>query len=185
MVKGATMTTSLQLILGGARSGKSRYALSQGDEPASERRIFLATAFAGDEEMKKRIEHHQAERGNRWTTLEEPYHLAAALEKSNGGVDSLLVVDCATLWISNLLCGMGGKSLSSSEVEKEFEKLIEILPRQKGRIRIVSNEVGLGIVPDNLLGRQFRDLQGQFNQSLAALAGQVILMTAGLPQKIK
>jgi adenosylcobinamide kinase/adenosylcobinamide-phosphate guanylyltransferase len=185
MVKGAIMVTSLQLILGGARSGKSRYALNQGDESTYERRIFLATAFAGDEEMKKRIERHQAERGDQWTTLEEPYHLVAAMEKSSSERNSLLVVDCATLWISNLLCGMGGKGLTSSEIEKEFEKLIKILPRQKGKIRIVSNEVGLGLVPDNPLGRQFRDLQGQFNQTLAALANQVILMTAGLTQKIK
>jgi adenosylcobinamide kinase/adenosylcobinamide-phosphate guanylyltransferase len=179
------MSPPLQFILGGARSGKSRYALNQGDELTYERRIFLATAFAGDEEMKSRIKRHQAERGDQWTTLEEPYHLVGALEKSSSGENNLLVVDCATLWISNLLCGMGGKELSISEIEKEFEKLIKILPRQKGRIRIVSNEVGLGLVPDNSLGRQFRDLQGQFNQSLAALANQVILMTAGLPQKIK
>ena len=179
------MTSSLQLLLGGARSGKSRYALNQGDESSFERRIFLATAFAGDEEMKTRLERHQAERGDQWTTLEEPYHLAAALEKSGAGTSSLLVIDCATLWISNMLCGMGGKSLSPSEVEKEFEKLIKILPQQKGKIRIVSNEVGLGLVPENLLGRQFRDLQGQFNQTFAAIAGQVILMTAGIPQKIK
>jgi adenosylcobinamide kinase/adenosylcobinamide-phosphate guanylyltransferase len=183
MVKGPLM--NLQLILGGARSGKSRYALNQGDESTYEHRIFLATAFAGDEEMKNRIKRHQAERGGQWTTLEEPYHLVTALEKSNAGVSDLLVIDCATLWISNLLCGMGGKTLQTSEIEKEFEKLFKILPRRKEKIRFVSNEVGLGLVPDNALGRQFRDLQGQFNQTLAALANQVILMTAGLPQKIK
>ena len=175
----------LQLILGGARSGKSRYALSLGDKSTYERRIFLATAFAGDEEMKKRIERHQAERGDRWTTLEEPYHLVTALEKSNPGANDLLVIDCSTLWISNLLCGMGGKALTVSEIEKEFEKLIKVLPQLKGIIRVVSNEVGLGLVPDNSLGRQFRDLQGKFNQTLAALANQVIFMTAGLPQKLK
>ena len=179
------MTSSLQLILGGARSGKSRYALNQGDELTYDRRIFLATAFAGDTEMENRIKRHQTERGDQWNTIEEPYDLAAPVEKSKTELNSLLVIDCATLWISNLLCGMGGKALESSEIEKEFEKLFKILSQQKGRIRIVSNEVGLGLVPDNLLGRQFRDLQGQFNQSLAALAGQVILMTAGLPQKIK
>jgi adenosylcobinamide kinase/adenosylcobinamide-phosphate guanylyltransferase len=179
------MSPHLQLILGGARSGKSRYALNQGDESTYERRIFLATAFAGDEEMKKRIERHQAERGHQWTTLEESYHLVACLEKSGAGASSLLVIDCATLWISNLLCGMGGKALTISEIEKEFEKFFRILPQRKEKIRVVSNEVGLGLVPDNALGRQFRDLQGEFNQTFAAIANQVILMTAGIPQKIK
>ena len=175
----------LQLILGGARSGKSRYALTQGDENSFKNRIFLATALAGDKEMKKRIARHKAERGSRWKTIEEPYHLAAALKKSRQGEKGLLIVDCATLWISNLLCGMGGKTLSTSGVQKEFKKVTTILARQNGSIRIVSNEVGLGLVPDNTLGRQFRDLQGEFNQSIAALASQVILMTAGLPQRIK
>ncbi len=179
------MTPHIQLILGGAWSGKSRYALSQGDEDSFENRTFLATAFAGDEEMKNRIDRHKTERGAQWKTIEEPYHLVTLLTQLETSRKGLIVIDCATLWISNLLCGIGGKALSVSEIEKEFESLIKALAHQKGRIRIVSNEVGLGVVPDNPLGRQFRDLQGEFNQLLAAFAGQVILMTAGLHQKIK
>ena len=179
------MASNLQLILGGARSGKSRYALNQGGESSYGSRIFLATATAADEEMKDRIEHHRVQRGPEWKTIEEPYRLADKLEEIGLQENQLLVIDCATLWISNLLCGMGGKALSPSEARKEFETLFQMLKRQKGGVRIVSNEVGLGVVPDNPLARVFQDLQGEFNQSLAAIAGQVILMTAGLPQKIK
>ena len=179
------MTHSLQLILGGARSGKSGYAIAQGDESSFSGLHFLATASAGDEEMKQRIERHQAERDPRWKLAEEPYHLAAALAKLDAEEKNLAVVDCATLWISNLLCGMGGKVLSAPEIEKEFEKLIQSLKQYKGSIRIVSNEVGLGIVPDNPLARRFQDLQGELNKSLAVIATQVIFMTAGLPRKIK
>ncbi len=179
------MSASLQLILGGAKSGKSRFALSQGNENLFEPRIFLATASPGDEEMRQRIHRHQSERGSDWQTLEESYQLLEALSRSAIHEKGLVVVDCATLWISNLLCGMGGKVKSVTEIENEFEKLFQILPLLKGSIRFISNEVGLGIVPDNLLSRQFRDLQGIFNQSVASIANQVILLTAGIPQKIK
>src|SRR5947207_1789201 len=147
------MIPSLQLILGGARSGKSEYALSQGDEDTFASRIFLATATAGDEEMEGRIKSHQAERGGKWKTLEVPYHLPESLRKLGELPRDLLVIDCATLWISNLLCGMGGNPLSPAEIFPEFEKLFEQLGRIKGKVRLVSNEVGLGIVPENLLGR--------------------------------
>jgi adenosylcobinamide kinase/adenosylcobinamide-phosphate guanylyltransferase len=179
------MSATLQLILGGARSGKSRFALAQGDENGFEPRLFLATASAGDEEMRQRILRHRSQRGSEWQTLEEPYLLVEALSRSAIHEKGLVIVDCATFWISNLLCGMGGKTKSTEEIEKEFEKLVQIFPRLKGNIRVVSNEVGLGIVPDNLLSRQFRDLQGTFNQSVASVANQVILLTAGIPQKIK
>jgi len=175
----------LQLILGGARSGKSRYALAQGNESSFDPRIFIATASPGDEEMKNRIEQHRSTRSPEWKTVESSYHLVDALEKSAVHEKGLIVVDCLTLWISNLLCGMGGKALSMSEIKNEFKKLEHLLPKLKGNIRFVSNEVGLGIVPDNPLGRNFRDLQGELNQSLATLANQVILMTVGLPHKLK
>jgi adenosylcobinamide kinase/adenosylcobinamide-phosphate guanylyltransferase len=179
------MSASLQLILGGARSGKSRYALAQGDESRFEPRLFLATASPEDEEMRQRILRHRLQRGSQWQTLEEPYHLVEALGRSAIHEKGLVIVDCATLWISNLLCGIGGKAKSVEEIEKEFEKLVQIISSLSGNVRVVSNEVGLGIVPDNLLSRQFRDLQGTFNQSVASLANQVILLTAGIPQKIK
>jgi adenosylcobinamide kinase / adenosylcobinamide-phosphate guanylyltransferase len=179
------MSATLQLILGGARSGKSRFALNQGNESRFEPRIFLATASPGDKEMGQRIQRHQSERGSDWQTVEEPYQLVEALGRSAIHEKGLVVVDCATLWISNLLCGMGGKTKSMAEIENEFEKLFQKLPLLNGNIRFISNEVGLGIVPDNLLSRQFRDLQGTFNQSVASIANQVILLTAGIAQKIK
>jgi adenosylcobinamide kinase / adenosylcobinamide-phosphate guanylyltransferase len=179
------MAPHLQLILGGARSGKSRYALRQGNESDFNPRFYLATASAGDEEMKNRIVQHRKERDASWQTVEEPYHLPEALSQSASHEKGLVIVDCTTLWVSNLLCGMGGKAITSPEIKLEFEKLIQLLPRLKGNILVVSNEVGLGIVPDNPLGRNFRDLQGDLNQTLASIANQVILMTAGIPQKIK
>jgi len=159
--------------------------LDQGSEASFERRIFLATATANDEEMKARVRKHQAERGSEWDTIEEPYHLAEALQKLNRSEKTLIVVDCATLWLSNLLCGVKGKALSTDEIEKKFNDLLDVLSRTQSHIRIVSNEVGLAVVPDNALGRQFRDLQGLLNQKLASQANQVFFMIAGLAQQCK
>jgi adenosylcobinamide kinase/adenosylcobinamide-phosphate guanylyltransferase len=179
------MSSSIQLILGGARSGKSRYALHQNGEFPFAQRIFIATAMAADEEMKDRIQRHRKERGPLWVTIEEPYGLADTLKKSATSENALVVIDCTTLWISNLLCGMGGPALSMTEAEIKLVAFIQNLATVKGIVRIVSNEVGLGIVPESALGRDFRDLQGNFNQQLASAAHEVVWMTAGLPQKIK
>lgn len=179
------MNANLQLILGGARSGKSRFSLGQNNEARFERCIFLATATADDEEMKARIQKHQADRGAQWETHEAPYHLTEALENLRSTEKTLIVVDCVTLWLSNLLCGMGGAAIAEAEAEKRIEDLLTALTRTPGHIRIISNEVGLSIVPDNALGRQFRDLQGLLNQKLAAQAAQVFFLVAGIPQKIK
>jgi adenosylcobinamide kinase / adenosylcobinamide-phosphate guanylyltransferase len=159
--------------------------LDQGSDPSFERRIFLATATTQDEEMKARVRKHQVERGPQWETIEEPYHLAEALSKLNGSEKTLIVVDCATLWVSNLLCGIGGAPLPLDEIEKKFNGLLNALSQTQSHIRIVSNEVGLSIVPDNVLGRQFRDLQGLLNQKLASQANEVFFMMAGLSQKLK
>lgn len=175
----------LQLILGGARSGKSYYALHQGNEDGFEPKIFLATATAQDEEMARRIGHHRMERGFQWETIEEPYDIVKVLEARSTSSQGLMVMDCATLWISNLLCGMGGKALKAPEIEDFFGKLLRGISGAKGQLRIISNEVGLGIVPESALGREFRDLQGRFNQLVASIADEVILMVAGIPQKIK
>lgn len=179
------MKTHLQLILGGARSGKSRFALHQGNESIFESRIFLATATAQDEEMTRRIARHQAERGREWKTIEEPYDLMKVLESCPDSSNRLIILDCATLWISNLLCGMGGKKMSCEEIEKLFEQFLRALPRLGGQLRVISNEVGMGIVPESKLGREFRDLQGRFNQSVASVADEVVFIVAGIPQKIK
>ena len=179
------MKAHLQLILGGARSGKSHYALHQGDEKSFKSRTFLATAQALDPEMTRRIQRHRRERGASWRTVEEPYDLIRALKTHARSPQGLVVLDCATLWISNLLCGVGGKGLSARKIELLLNKFFQTLQESKGYLRIVSNEVGLGVVPETSLGREFRDLQGRFNQSAALVADQVIFMVAGLPQKIK
>ena len=179
------MNSKLQLILGGARSGKSRYSLNQGTQASFEYRVFLATATAEDEEMKDRVRKHQTERGPDWKTVEEPYHLAQTLQKLDSSEKTLIVVDCATLWLSNLLCGVGGKALSTDEIENKFNDLFAVLSQTRSHIWVVSNEVGLAVVPDNALGRRFRDLQGLLNQKLAFQADQVIFMIAGLALKLK
>lgn len=179
------MKPYIQLILGGARSGKSRYALHQGDEDSFHPKVFLATASAHDAEMAWRIKRHREERGAQWQTVEEPYEVLEALLKYSISPGGLLVLDCATLWISNLLCGIGGKNLTFPEIEALFKKFLRILPELKVNLRIVSNEVGLGIVPETALGREFRDLQGRFNQSVACIAHQVVLLVAGIPVPIK
>ena len=179
------MNSKLQLILGGARSGKSRYSLNQGNETSFEHRIFLATATAEDMEMKIRVQKHQIERGSQWETIEEPYHLAEAFKRLTHTEKTLIVVDCATLWLSNLLCGMGGVALSDNEIEKKISGLLNTLLQTQSCIRVVSNEIGLAIVPDNELGRRFRDLQGFLNQKLASQADEVFFIVAGLIQKLK
>lgn len=179
------MKAHLQLILGGARSGKSHFALHQGDEKSFKSRTFLATARALDPEMARRIRRHRKERGVSWRTVEEPYDLIRAFRTHAQSPQGLVVLDCATLWISNLMCGVGGEALSGRKIELLLKKFFQTLPKWKGHLRIVSNEVGLGVVPETRLGREFRDLQGRFNQSAALVADQVILMVAGLPQKIK
>ncbi len=175
----------IELILGGARSGKSRHALRQDADEFFSSKIFLATASAADQEMTDRIQRHRAERDASWRTVEEPYHLTDRLEKCAVEEKGLIVLDCATLWISNLLCGIGGEALNVPDALRTLDNFLVTIPKMKGRLRVVSNEVGLGIVPENLLARQFRDLQGTFNQRAASIASQVILMTAGIPQKLK
>jgi adenosylcobinamide kinase/adenosylcobinamide-phosphate guanylyltransferase len=164
------------LVLGGARSGKSRHAEALVEsQPGS--CIYLATAQAGDAEMVARIAAHRARRGERWTTVEEPLGLAAALGQACGP-DRAVLVDCLTLWLSNLL-GAG------RDVVAEREGLLAALPGLAGPVVLVSNEVGQGVVPDNALARSFVDHAGRLHQDLAAAAQQVVFMTAGLPRELK
>jgi adenosylcobinamide kinase / adenosylcobinamide-phosphate guanylyltransferase len=165
----------ITLILGGARSGKSRYA--EGLITALPRPwVYMATGEAGDSEMAERIAAHKARRGDGWSTVESPHDLAAAL----GTVPTAapVLIDCLTLWISN-------RMLAGADVDAEFESIERALDARSGTIVIVSNEVGCGIVPENALARRFRDLQGRLNQRLAARADHVVLMVAGLPLVIK
>ena len=166
------------LITGGARSGKSAYAEGRAAVLGS-RRLYIATAEAGDDEMAQRIAAHRKRRGKAWTTVEEPVRLAKTLLEWRGRADCALV-DCLTLWISNLL--VGGEP---SCVEENVEALAQTLPQLDFSIVLVTNEVGAGIVPDNPLARQFRDLAGRANQRIAALAHEVVLMVAGLPIIVK
>jgi len=168
--------SSLILVIGGARSGKSLYAENLANSSDHEL-IYLATAEPRDIEMKKRIHAHQNRRGRRWKTIEEPIHLAAAL-RSNCKLNTFVLVDCLTLWLSNIMA-------NTSNIASEMKELIVTLQRLKGQVALVSNEVGLGIVPDNELARQFRDQAGLLNQSIASIADEVFLLAAGLPIKIK
>jgi adenosylcobinamide kinase / adenosylcobinamide-phosphate guanylyltransferase len=165
----------LTLVLGGARSGKSRYAESL-IEDRPKPWIYLATAEAGDEEMQARIAAHKARRGTDWRTVEVPHDLATAIAKLPKG--AAVLIDCLTLWLSN-------RMLAGADLDSEMMALNKALDAYDGTLVLVANEVGSGLVPDNALGRRFRDLQGLLNQRIAARASQVILMVAGLPLIVK
>jgi adenosylcobinamide kinase / adenosylcobinamide-phosphate guanylyltransferase len=165
----------ITLVLGGARSGKSRYAewlIATYPQPW----IYVATAEARDDEMAERIAEHKARRGEGWQAIEAKHDLAEALHAAPPG--AVVLIDCLTLWLSNLLEG-------GSDIEAQTAGLHEALAQRTGPTVIVSNEVGLGIVPDNALARRFRDLQGNLNQRLAAQASRVIMMVAGLAVAVK
>lgn len=166
-------------IIGGARSGKSGYALELGSRIPG-RKVFIATAEAYDEEMKDRISLHQKTRSSEWATIEEPVELCKRLQET-GSLYDVVIVDCLTLWLSNMLC----REKASKHIRAEIEQLTSVLKDVSCNIIIVSNEVGLGIVPDNKLARIFRDLGGWMNQRLAAAADDVYLVTCGIPMKIK
>jgi adenosylcobinamide kinase/adenosylcobinamide-phosphate guanylyltransferase len=163
------------LVLGGARSGKSRYAewlIGTCPQPW----IYIATAEAKDDEMAERIAAHKARRDAGWQTVEAPHNLADALAAAPEG--SAVLVDCLTLWLSNLMAG-------AFDIEAQTARLLQALADRAGPTVLVANEVGLGIVPDNALGRRFRDAQGLLNQRVAAQAARVIMMVAGLPVAVK
>jgi len=167
-----------ELILGGARSGKSALAGRRAVESASHV-VWVATAQALDAEMAERIARHRAERPAHWHTVEEPLHLAETLCRV-ARVDACVVVDCLTLWLTNLLLADDATLL-----EREVAALLDSLPALPGRIVLVANEVGLGIVPENTLARRFRDEAGRLNQRVAAVCERVTFVAAGLPLVLK
>ena len=166
------------LVLGGAASGKSRFAQSLAERCAGTL-LYVATAHAGDAEMAERISRHRQARGERWRTLEAPLDLAAIIPATAG--HGAVLVDCVTLWLTNLLLAGDGAAAAWPAVEDFLAKL-DTLPVP---LVLVSNEVGHGIVPEHALARAFRDLAGEVNQRLAARADRVWLVTAGLPLRLK
>jgi adenosylcobinamide kinase/adenosylcobinamide-phosphate guanylyltransferase len=183
-----------ELILGGARSGKSRFAEQRATELAQQhglKVIYVATAEARDGEMARRIEHHRVRRPANWGCAEETLHLAAKLREL-AAPDTCLLVDCLTLWLSNLL--FAGRAAAQAEAGEaidcplfaaETADLIETLPKLPGQVILVSNEVGWGIVPMHPVSRLFADEQGRLNQRIASVCQKVTLVAAGLPLTLK
>ena len=164
------------LVLGGARSGKSAFAESLVRDSGLAR-IYLATATAEDDEMKARVAQHRTQRGDGWTTIEEPLALVDALTREATRGRAVLV-DCLTLWLSNLM-------MAERDPDVEARRLTRFLGVAKYPVVFVSNEVGLGLVPDTPLGRRFRDAQGRLNQLVAACVPNVVFIAAGLPLWLK
>ena len=164
------------LVLGGARSGKSAFAERLVVETGLSRH-YIATGRAFDDEMRDRIARHRDDRGDGWETHEEPLALAETIA-AVARPDRAVLVDCLTLWVSNLL-------LADANIARAGQQLCDAIGRFEGTLILVANEVGLGIVPDNALARAFRDAAGQLNQSVAATAAEVVLVTAGLPLTLK
>jgi adenosyl cobinamide kinase/adenosyl cobinamide phosphate guanylyltransferase len=171
---GLTVISDITLILGGARSGKSRYAEQVLRRHAAPW-VYVATAQALDDEMRNRIADHQVRRGDGWHTVEAPLALGEALDRAAGRP---VLVDCLTLWLTNVMLG-------AHDVEAAVSALEAALGRRDAATVLVSNEVGFGIVPETALGRSFRDEAGRLNQRMAAVAGHVAFVIAGLPMALK
>jgi adenosylcobinamide kinase/adenosylcobinamide-phosphate guanylyltransferase len=181
LICGEIYMGKLILILGGARSGKSSFAVARAKKLSSGRCgvVYVATASGLDEEMKRRIERHRKKRPSSWKTIEERKDISKIFAKL--GKASVVIIDCLTILISNLLLS-GEKEAATLRKIKEF---LGSLRKRKLTALIVSNEVGMGIVPENRLGRNFRDIAGQSNQIVAKMADEVYLLEAGIPVKIK
>ncbi len=170
----------IHLVTGGARAGKSRLVLVEAEATSADRIAFVATARPDDEEMATRITRHQEERGARWVTHEEPLALDALLPTLEEGA---IVVDCLTLWVANQL--FAHEDAGDAPVEAAIDRLVAVLARVRAPVWLVTNEVGLGIVPADALSRRYRDLLGRCNQRVAAVADRVTFVVAGLPLRVK
>lgn len=164
------------LVLGGARSGKSAFAEGLIDASGL-KKAYLATGQVFDSEMESRVDLHKARRGAEWALTEEPLDLAGVLERT-AAPDTAVLVDCLTLWVTNLM-------MAERPVADEMAQLVERIGKLPGTVAFVSNEVGQGIVPDNAMARSFRDHAGRLHQAIAAVAEEVYFVTAGLPLKLK
>ena len=171
------------LITGGARSGKSRYA-QQLAESLSGRKLFVATCPVIDEEMRQRIERHRLDRQEAgWQTVEETVDLAQVLHDNL--YHQVVLIDCLTLWVNNLLYTDAGNELSEDALAVKTRQLLEACAGRPGVVIMVTNEVGLGIVPENPLARRYRDLVGRCNQEVGAVADRLVMTTCGIPMTIK
>lgn len=178
---------STHLILGGARSGKSAYAeklAAASDLPVT----YIATAQVYDEEFAQRIEHHKTRRPKHWQVIEAPFNLANTLQ-TYANKDTCLIVDCLTLWLAQCICPdctpPEGQEKNTNLWQSERKAFLNVLPILQGNIILVSNEVGMGIVPLGEINRQFQDEQGRLNQTVAQIAHQVTFVAAGLPLSLK
>ena len=176
------MGKSLTLVLGGIRAGKSRYAQRLAER--GKRVLFVATAEAGDDEMKARICAHRESRPAGWATLEEPVDLAGALKPALDRYDTILL-DCLTLWVSNLLLSGPDIETTRNSILTETERLLDMYRGADASWIVVSNEVGLGVIPPTELGRAYADELGRVNQLVASEANEVYFMAAGLPLRLK
>ena len=172
------MKSKIIFILGGAKSGKSSFALTHASGVKG-KKAFIATAEALDGEMNERIKRHKAERGDEWDTYEEPVNVSKILSGTRDKY-SVVLIDCLTLWLSNTMHHI-------KDTEKAINEFIDELHRSRdqSQVYMVSNEVGTGIVPENGLAREFRDLAGNLNQKIAGISDEVYLVVAGIPVKIK
>ena len=180
MIRDDQSSAQVTLVLGGAASGKSRYAQVLA-EARSGSLLYVATARADDDEMSQRIARHRQARDDRWQTLEEPQDLAGQLPGASKG-HAVVLIDCVTLWLTNLLLA---NQEDPARVRPAVNAFVASLDHIETDVIMVSNEVGLSLVPEYPLGRLFRDLAGQVNQQLAERADQVWLVTAGLPMQLK
>lgn len=188
------LKSNITLVIGGCRSGKSSYALEQADRLASgtseSPKIFIATSVPRDLEMEKRVEKHQKERGKEWQTIESPIKIYEAIDQYSGKA-GVMLVDCLTLWVSNLLFHFSEShdaehtASLQEKVDQQVAQLKNTLVSCKTPLFLVSNEVGAGIVPENAIARQFRDIAGFVNQEIAKVADRVVMTVAGIDVQIK
>jgi len=170
----------IELYIGGCRSGKSTAALQRADRMGADRKLFLATCQIQDAEMRARVERHQLERDKGWETVEEPLDIAGLIQQ-HSRPQAVILVDCLTLWLTNLIIG----EADDTDIQQRITALEQALSLASGPVLLVANEVGLGIVPDNAMSRRFRDWAGSLNQRMARCASEVILTVAGIPMPIK
>ncbi len=174
----ANSNNRIVFITGGARSGKSSYALDLAN--TAQKKAFIATAQPIDSEMRTRIEKHREERGDSFHTIEEPWDIAGAIHSLDEKTE-VVVIDCITVWLGNLMHRYGAET----ETSPEISSLIESLKRPQLDIIVVSNELGMGIVPENEMARRFRDLAGHINMEIARIADKVVFMVSGIPTVVK